>query len=56
MDNPDQARTRMISDVEHNHRELIWFDRQMFWQIAGATAILVGTSGGAFILACEKMM
>lgn len=46
----------MISDVEPNHQELVWFDRQMFWQIAGATAILYGTSGGAFILACEKTL
>ena len=56
MDNPDHARTRMISDVDPNHRELICFDCQMFWQIAGATAILVGTGGGALILACEKIM
>lgn len=54
MDDPDRVRTRMISDVEPNHKELIWFDRQMFWQIAGSTAILYGTSGGAFILACEN--
>ena len=47
-----QARTRIISDIEPNHRELIWFDRQIFWQIAGSTAILYGTAGGAFILAC----
>lgn len=44
----------MISDVEPNHQELVWFDHQMFWQIAGSTAILYGTSGGAFILACEN--
>ncbi len=54
MDDADWARTRMISDVEPNHKELIWFDRQMFWQIAGSTVTLYGTAGGAFILACEK--
>lgn len=53
MDDPDQARTRMI-DVDPNHRELIWLDRQMFWQIACSTALLYGTAGGAFILACEN--
>ena len=54
LDDADRARTRVISDVAPNHRELIWFDRQMFWQIAGAIAILYGTAGGAFLLACEK--
>lgn len=56
MDNADRARTQMISHVEPNHQELVWFDRQMFWQIAGSTAILYSTSGGAFILACEKTL
>lgn len=51
MEDADRARTRMISDVEPDHQGLVWFDRQMFWQIAGSTAILYGTSGGAFILA-----
>ena len=44
----------MISDVEPTHHELIWFDRKMFWQIAGSVAILYGTAGGAFILSCES--
>ncbi|KAL2054959.1 hypothetical protein ABVK25_004781 [Lepraria finkii] len=46
----DGASTRMISDVELDHHELIWVDRKMFWQIAGSVAILHGTAGGAFIL------
>lgn len=44
----------MISDVELDHHELIWFDRKMFWQIAGSVAILCGTAGGAFIPYCES--
>ena len=44
----------MISDVEPNHPELVWFSRQMFWQIAGSTATFYGTTAGAFILACEN--
>ena len=54
MDNPDYARTQIISGVEPNHRELVWFDRQMFRQIAASTALFYGTAGGAFILACEE--
>ena len=53
MDDADQARTRMVSGFETNQRNLIWFDLQMFWQVAGSTAILYGTAGGAFILACK---
>lgn len=54
LDNADQARARIISDVEPDHQELVWFNRQMFWQIAGSTAIFYGTTAGAFILACEN--
>lgn len=54
LDNADNARTRIISDVEPDHQDLVWFNRQMFWQIAGSTAIFYGTTAGAFILACEN--
>ena len=44
----------IASNVEPNE-QLVWFDFQMFWQIAAATAILYGCAGGAFIISCEYL-
>lgn len=56
MDNADRARKCILSGVEPGHPKLVCFDPQMFWQIAGSTAIFYGTTGGVIILACENIM
>lgn len=55
MDNADGAR-KYILGAEPGHLELVCIDHQMFWQVAGSTAIFYGTTGGAIILACENTM
>ena len=47
------ARSRMIL----GHGKMLglrWFDFRMLWQIICSTCILLGTTGGAFILSCGK--
>ncbi len=51
----DGARARMIASNVEPNEQLVWFDLQMFWQIAAATAILYGSAGGAFIISCENL-
>ncbi len=51
----DGARVRMIASNVEPNEQLVWFDLQMFWQIAAATAILYGSAGGAFIISCENL-
>ena len=52
---PDGARARMIASNVEPNEQLVWFDLQMFWQIAAATATLYGSAGGAFIISCESL-
>lgn len=49
----DLARTKMILGPGKKFG-LRWFDFQMLWQIINSICILVGTTGGAFILSCGK--